>query len=145
MSGYRGTIGNPEKDRVAAWIYDRVALLEPHMRKSIFKLIAAMATDRNHLHKVVDEAFKKRAAKLVRDDYIRQIDGLVGEKTPMNQRLRNLALRNYRQAIGAGISAPKCYWCEEKFLVDEPYKMRKGHKMHEDCSEEFETAEAEES
>lgn len=98
MSGIRGTIGNPEKDKVAAWIYDHVESMESKKRNHVFKLINLMSSERNNLIKIENWEFRQRMAKLVRIEFVRKIENMYGN-TPLGSRLRNLAARNYRQSL----------------------------------------------
>lgn len=98
MSGVTGTIGNAEKDKVVAWIYRHVETLEVKKRNRIFKLIGSIHAERNQLIKISDWQFRQRLAKLVLDDYTKRIEIHYGN-SPLSTRLRNLAVRNYRQTL----------------------------------------------
>lgn len=147
MSGFRGTIGNPDKDKVAAWIYDHMEAqnMDHKQRKVIFDLVQNMGTDRNHLLKIEDKGFRERMAKMVRAEFLRRIDSNVTWHLHLVQRLYNLAIRHYREAVGAGINAPECWWCKEGIRMEQPFKMRDGRKMHYRCTTEFDEQETEET
>ncbi len=98
MSGLLGTIGNPDKDKIAAWIYRYTLNIPTKERNHIFKLVGKMSQERNNLIKINNWEFRQRMAKFVRSDFIRQINKQYGD-TPLSTRLRNLAVRNYRQAL----------------------------------------------
>ena len=146
VSGFRGTIGSPEKDKVAAWIYDHMEAqnMDQQQRKAIFKLVQDMCYDRNFLLKIEHKGFRERMAKLIRAEFMRRIDSNTTWHLHLVQRLRNLVIRHYREAIGAGINAPECWWCNEGIRMEQPFKMRDGRKMHHRCAAEFDEQEAEE-
>lgn len=139
MSGFRGTIGSPEKDLVAAWIYDHMEAkgMDAKERRAIFKLIQEMGFDRNFLKKIEHKGFRERMAKLVRAEFLRRIDNNNTWTPQLMARLRNLAIRHYREAIGAGRNAPECWWCKEGIQLEQPFKMCGEHKMHRRCAAEF--------
>lgn len=141
MSGFRGTIGNPKDDPIAAWFYDKLEGAGPDMVKAIFKFIHSMNWYRNNLTKLEDKAFRENTARLVRDDFFLKIEqGFLWAEPAMKTRLRNLATRNYRQAIGAGRSAPVCGWCQKGIMMQQPFKLRNGGKMHYKCATAFDKA-----
>lgn len=145
MSGFRGTIGSPERDKVAAWIYDRVESMDPKQRKSIFKLVQNMATDRNHLIDIKDKGFREHMAILVKLHFFKCIDKMVDIDIHMATRLRNLVIRNYRQAIGIGINAPVCFWCNKHITMEQPFKERDNKKVHYRCATAFDKQDQHES
>lgn len=139
MSGFRGTIGSSEKDEVAAWIYDHIERnqLGDRERKAIFKFVQDMGFDRNHLRQIENKSFRERTAKLVRKEYLQRIDANQTWHPDLKARLCNLVTRHYRQAIGAGMSAPACWWCKERIRIQQPFKVRDDHKMHYRCTREY--------
>ena len=144
MSGFRGTIGSPKTDLVAAWIYDHMDAqnMDAKQRRAIFKLIQDMGFDRNHLRGIDHKGFRERMAKLVRAEFLRRVESNATWHPQLVMRLRNLAIRHYREAIGAGMSAPVCFWCNEPIRLEQPFKLREGKKVHHRCATEFDDNEA---
>jgi len=107
MSGFKGTIGSPKTDRVAAWIYDHMEAqsMDIKQRRAVFKLVQDMVHDRDLLLKIEHRGFRERVAKMVRTDFICRIDSNTVWHPHLVQRLKNLAIRHYREAIGVGINA----------------------------------------
>lgn len=99
MSGIRGTIGNPEKDKVAAWIYDHIDGMSPKTRNRIFKLVQSMRYDSAKLREMPYYGLRERLAKLLKFHYYSEIERLFKEDRPLCDRLRNLAVRNYRKSL----------------------------------------------
>lgn len=99
MSGLKGTIGSPEKDKVAAWIYDRTEGMDPKKRNRIFKLVHDMRCDSIKLHEMPYYGLRERLAKLLKFHYYREIERLFSGDKDLCDRLRNLAVRNYRLTL----------------------------------------------
>lgn len=135
MSGFRGTIGNPDNDKVIAWIYDKMEFLPIETRRSIFKLIQGMINDSLQVNKIEEISFRYRMALLVRNDFFDRINNrMPWLDEPMKARLRNLTVRYYRKAIEIGRNAPLCGWCQKHITVEQPFKLRNNEKMHYKCA-----------
>lgn len=115
MSGFRGTIGSPEKDSVIAFIYDRIERLDVKSRNRIFRIIQSMQQERASIAAIPDLKFRKKVAKLLRNDAILRVQYLtetlimdvppnpyeesskkIGNLMDIEDRLRNLVKRHYR-------------------------------------------------
>ncbi len=99
MSGRRGEIGDPS-DPVVAWLHDHIDR-DPGSRPHIVKFVQQLGRDRRSLLRIADPKFRNKMAVLVRQEAHRTVDRRFGRgdtwpDTPLQQRLHNLVVRNFR-------------------------------------------------